>query len=106
MPATPGGALGTRRSGRRASGIPAIRPHSAAAGEMCCRWSWYNRAGVEPSWFLSPANTTNSCARARRIERALVHSGIVLVKYWMSLSDEEQNGASSSVSTTRQNAGS
>ena len=52
--------------------------------------SWYNRAGVEHVMgFCTPNEYDEFLRTCPQIERALVHSGIVLVKYWMSLSDEE-----------------
>jgi polyphosphate kinase 2 len=67
-------------------------PHLPAAGEIVLfDRSWYNRAGVERVMgFCTPNEYDEFLRTCPQIERALVHSGIVLVKYWMSLSDEEQ----------------
>jgi polyphosphate kinase 2 len=67
-------------------------PHLPAAGEIVLfDRSWYNRAGVEHVMgFCTPGEYDEFLRTCPQIERALVHSGIVLVKYWMSLSDEEQ----------------
>jgi len=67
-------------------------PHLPAAGEIVLfDRSWYNRAGVEHVMgFCTPSEYDEFLRTCPQIERALVHSGIVLVKYWMSLSDEEQ----------------
>jgi polyphosphate kinase len=67
-------------------------PHLPAAGEIVLfDRSWYNRAGVERVMgFCTPSEYDEFLRTCPQIERALVHSGIVLVKYWMSLSDEEQ----------------
>jgi polyphosphate kinase 2 len=66
--------------------------HLPAAGEMVLfDRSWYNRAGVE--WVMGFCTEEEyeeflrSCAE---FERMLVRSGIVLVKYWFSVSDTEQ----------------
>ena len=62
-----------------------------AAGEMVLfDRSWYNRAGVEHVMgFVATSNTASSCAAAR-IEQMLCRSGLMIVKYWFSVSDEEQ----------------
>ena len=67
-------------------------PHLPAAGEIVLfDRSWYNRAGVEHVMgFCTPTEYDEFLRTCPQIERALVHSGILLVKYWMSLSDEEQ----------------
>jgi len=67
-------------------------PHLPAAGEIVLfDRSWYNRAGVEHVMgFCTPSEYDEFLRTCPQIVRALVHSGIVLVKYWMSLSDEEQ----------------
>jgi polyphosphate kinase 2 len=66
--------------------------HLPGAGEMVLfDRSWYNRAGVE--WVMGFCTQQEyeeflrSCAE---FERMLVRSGIVLVKYWFSVSDREQ----------------
>jgi polyphosphate kinase 2 len=67
-------------------------PHLPAAGEIVLfDRSWYNRAGVEHVMgFCTPGEYDEFLRTCPQIEWALVHSGIMLVKYWMSLSDEEQ----------------
>jgi polyphosphate kinase 2 len=67
-------------------------PHLPAAGEIVLfDRSWYNRAGVEHVMgFCTPNEYDEFLRTCPQLERALVHSGMVLVKYWMSLSDEEQ----------------
>jgi polyphosphate kinase 2 len=66
--------------------------HLPAGGEMVLfDRSWYNRAGVERVMgFCTDDEYAEFVRTCPRIERALVRSGIVLVKYWLSLSDEEQ----------------
>jgi polyphosphate kinase 2 len=67
-------------------------PHLPAAGEIVIfDRSWYNRAGVERvmgfcteeqvKWFLKAAPA---------VEKAVVESGVILLKYWLEVSPEEQ----------------
>ncbi len=54
--------------------------------------SWYNRAGVERVMgFCADAEYEEFFQSAPEFERMLVRSGIVLLKYWFSITDEEQN---------------
>ncbi|MBV8187265.1 MAG: polyphosphate kinase 2 [Alphaproteobacteria bacterium] len=54
--------------------------------------SWYNRAGVERVMgFCSEADVEEFFRTVPEFERMLVRSGIILVKYWFSISDSEQN---------------
>lgn len=66
--------------------------HLPAAGEIVLfDRSWYNRAGVERVMGFCTQEQYDYFMRVcPQIERALVEEGIVLVKYWLSLSDEEQ----------------
>ncbi len=53
--------------------------------------SWYNRAGVERVMgFCSPTDYLEFMRQTPDFERMLVRSGIILIKYWFSVSDEEQ----------------
>jgi len=63
-----------------------------AAGEMVLfDRSWYNRAGVERVMgFCNEAEYQEFMLSCPEFERMLVRSGIKLVKYWFSVSDEEQ----------------
>ena len=63
-----------------------------AAGEIVMfDRSWYNRAGVEKVMdFCTEAQYQDFLRTCPEIERALVRDGIILIKYWLSLSDEEQ----------------
>jgi polyphosphate kinase 2 len=63
-----------------------------AAGEMVLfDRSWYNRAGVERVMgFCTDAEYEEFMHSCPRFERILQRSGIVLVKYWLSVSDDEQ----------------
>ena len=64
-----------------------------AAGEIVLfDRSWYNRAGVERVMGFATAEQVEEFFRdCPEFERMLVRSGIVLVKYWFSVSDEEQD---------------
>jgi polyphosphate kinase len=54
--------------------------------------SWYNRAGVERVMGFATASEVEEFFReCPEFERMLLHSGITLVKYWFSVSDEEQD---------------
>lgn len=54
--------------------------------------SWYNRAGVERVMgFCSEPDVEEFFRSAPEFERMLVRSGIKLIKYWFSISDDEQN---------------
>jgi polyphosphate kinase len=63
-----------------------------AAGEIVLfDRSWYNRAGVERVMgFCSEADYKEFYHSCPEFERMLVRSGIVLLKYWFSVNDEEQ----------------
>jgi polyphosphate kinase 2 len=63
-----------------------------AAGEMVLfDRSWYNRAGVEHVMgFCTEKEYTEFMQSCPEFERMLVRSGIILIKYWFSVSDEEQ----------------
>ncbi|MEX0768812.1 MAG: polyphosphate kinase 2 [Microthrixaceae bacterium] len=63
-----------------------------AAGEIVLfDRSWYNRAGVEKVMgFCTKAEYEEFLFTCPQIERALVRSGIQVIKYWLSISDEEQ----------------
>jgi polyphosphate kinase 2 len=67
-------------------------PHLPAAGEMVLfDRSWYNRAGVERVMgFCTEAQYLEFMQSCPEFERMLVRSGIRLIKYWFSVSDEEQ----------------
>ena len=63
-----------------------------AAGEMVLfDRSWYNRAGVERVMgFCTEAEVEEFFRSCPQFEGMLIRSGIILVKYWFSVSDEEQ----------------
>ena len=63
-----------------------------AAGEMVLfDRSWYNRAGVERVMgFCTEEEYTEFMRSCPEFERMLVRSGIMLIKYWFSVSDDEQ----------------
>ncbi len=66
--------------------------HLPAAGEIVLfDRSWYNRAGVEHVMgFCTPDEYRRFLHQCPIFERLLVEDGVVLVKYWFSVSDEEQ----------------
>jgi len=66
--------------------------HLPAGGEMVLfDRSWYNRAGVERVMgYCTDEEYRDFLRSAPEFERMLVRSGIVLIKYWFSISDEEQ----------------
>ena len=66
--------------------------HLPAAGEIVILdRSWYNRAGVERVMGFCTDEQYQDFARTAPVfERMLIEDGIVLVKYWLSLSDAEQ----------------
>ena len=68
-------------------------PHLPAAGELVLfDRSWYNRAGVERVMgFCSEEDVEEFFRSVPEFERMLVRSGIRVVKYWFSISDEEQH---------------
>jgi polyphosphate kinase 2 len=63
-----------------------------AAGEwVLFDRSWYNRAGVEHVMgFCTDDEYRDFMRTAPEFERMLIRSGIILIKYWFSVSDEEQ----------------
>jgi len=63
-----------------------------AAGEMVLfDRSWYNRAGVEKVMGFCTSDEYWDFLRAcPNFERMLIHSGIILIKYWFSVSEKEQ----------------
>ena len=67
--------------------------HLPAAGEIVLfDRSWYNRAGVERVMgFCTEAECEEFFRTVPEFERMLVRSGIILLKYWFSITDQEQN---------------
>src|SRR6202035_1825569 len=68
-------------------------PHLPAGGEIVLfDRSWYNRAGVERVMgFCTDEQYEDFFQSVPDFERLLVRSGIVLVKYWFSITDDEQH---------------
>jgi polyphosphate kinase 2 len=67
-------------------------PHLPAAGEVVI-WdrSWYNRAGVERVMGFTPTESVKRfLAGVPSFEKVMVESGIILIKYWLEVSMEEQ----------------
>jgi len=67
-------------------------PHLPAAGEIVIfDRSWYNRAGVERVMgFCSDEQSQQFLRVAPLVEKTMVESGIILLKYWLEVSPEEQ----------------
>ncbi|HET8698904.1 MAG TPA: polyphosphate kinase 2 [Gammaproteobacteria bacterium] len=67
-------------------------PHLPAAGEIVIfDRSWYNRAGVERVMeFCTKEQAQKFLAAVPLVERAMVESGIKLIKYWLEVSPDEQ----------------
>jgi polyphosphate kinase len=67
-------------------------PHLPAAGEVVIfDRSWYNRAGVERVMgFCTPEETDRFLGQVPGVEKAMVDSGILLLKYWLEVSADEQ----------------
>jgi polyphosphate kinase len=67
--------------------------HLPAGGEIVLfDRSWYNRAGVERVMgFCSEADVEEFFKSVPEFERMLVRSGTILIKYWFSITDEEQH---------------
>jgi polyphosphate kinase 2 len=68
-------------------------PHLPAGGEIVLfDRSWYNRAGVERVMgFCTDEEYEEFFRTVPEFEKMLVRSGILLIKYWFSISDEEQH---------------
>jgi polyphosphate kinase 2 len=67
-------------------------PHLPAAGEIVIfDRSWYNRAGVERVMgFCTEEQAQKFLKGVPLVEKAMVESGILLIKYWLEVSPEEQ----------------
>ena len=67
-------------------------PHFPAAGEVVIfDRSWYNRAGVEPVMgFCTPEVSQRFLAQVPGFEKAMVDAGILLLKYWLEVSADQQ----------------
>ncbi|MFG1345226.1 polyphosphate kinase 2 [Xanthobacter autotrophicus DSM 431] len=67
-------------------------PHLPAAGEIIIfDRSWYNRAGVERVMGFCPEEQAKKfLAGVPYVEQAIVESGVILLKYWLEVSEEEQ----------------
>jgi polyphosphate kinase 2 len=67
-------------------------PHFPAGGEVVIfDRSWYNRAGVEPVMgFCTPEVSEKFLEQVPAFEKAMVDAGIILIKYWLEVSPDEQ----------------
>ena len=81
--------------------------HLPAAGEIVLfDRSWYNRAGVEKVMGFCTYDEYNEFMRScPQFETMIQRSGIILIKYWFSVSDREQENAFKTASKTPPNAG-
>lgn len=68
-------------------------PHLPAAGEVVIfDRSWYNRAGVERVMgFATPEEVETFLKYTPAVERAIINSGVILIKYWLEVSMENQS---------------
>src|SRR6186713_2860608 len=66
--------------------------HFPAAGEVVIfDRSWYNRAGVERVMgFCTPEQADRFLEQVPAVEKAMVESGMILIKYWLEVSPDEQ----------------
>ncbi len=66
--------------------------HFPSAGEVVIfDRSWYNRAGVERVMgFCTPEETRRFLEAVPGVEKAMVEAGIIVIKYWLDVSPEEQ----------------
>jgi polyphosphate kinase len=67
-------------------------PHLPAGGEIVIfDRSWYNRAGVERVLgFCTPEESARFVSLVPFVEKAIVDSGVILLKYWLEVSEDEQ----------------
>ncbi|VXB10692.1 Polyphosphate:ADP phosphotransferase 3 [Burkholderia sp. 8Y] len=67
-------------------------PHLPAAGEIALfDRSWYNRAGVERVMgFCTSEQVETFLKGVPLVERAIIDSGVILLKYWLEVSEDEQ----------------
>jgi polyphosphate kinase 2 len=67
-------------------------PHLPAAGEVVIfDRSWYNRAGVElVMGFCTQEQTDRFLSQVPAVEKAMVDSGIILIKYWLEVGPDQQ----------------
>jgi polyphosphate kinase len=67
-------------------------PHLPAAGEVVIfDRSWYNRTGVERVMgFCTEEQSEQFLADCPEFERAVVRSGVILIKYWLEVSEDQQ----------------
>ena len=68
-------------------------PHLPAAGEVVIfDRSWYNRAGVERAMgFATEQQVDYFLKYAPAVERSIIHSGIILIKYWLEVDMDVQD---------------
>jgi len=78
-------------------------PHLPAAGEVVIfDRSWYNRAGVERVMnFCTDEQVKKFLMATPLVEKAIVASGVILLKYWLEVSQEEQTRLESRITDAR-----
>ena len=66
--------------------------HFPSAGEVAIfDRSWYNRSGVEPVMgYCTPEQTAKFLEQVPAVEKAMVDNAIILIKYWLNVSVDEQ----------------
>jgi len=81
-------------------------PHLPAAGEIVIfDRSWYNRAGVERVMrFCSEKDVKYFLEAVPGVEKAIVDSGVILIKYWLEVGPEEQHQGSQAPGGDRERA--
>src|SRR5262249_57619313 len=86
------GVAGGREGEKTQMYIQRYLPHLPAAGEVVIfDRSWYNRAGVERVMgFCTEAQVKKFLEVTPAAEKMMVESGIILIKYWLEVSEEEQ----------------
>jgi polyphosphate kinase 2 (PPK2 family) len=65
-------------------------PYPPAAGVVVFDRSWYNRAGVERRDGLRDEDQVETFCASPLLERAIVGSNVLLIKYWLEVSEPEQ----------------
>jgi polyphosphate kinase 2 (PPK2 family) len=69
--------------------------------------SWYNRAGVERVMGFCTDEQVEALPQGHAaVEKAIVDSGVILLKYWLEVSPRSRRGACSRASTTAARSGS
>ena len=105
----PGGSPGHAfRASEKPVVFPALCGAFPSAGEIVVfDRSWYNRAGVEKVMsFATREQVEQFYVSCPQFEQMLVQEGILLLKYWFSINDDEQENVSRNALITKSVAGS